>query len=61
VSRNVLNCRSCGQPMVETIANGDIVFIARVARHKRNGPRGACFWLVCVSCGAERDWTMPRG
>lgn len=58
MSRNVLNCRRCRQPMVRTNANGNAEFLARVERYDRHGPRGACLWLRCT-CDALRDWTLP--
>jgi len=30
MSRNILNCRTCDQPMVATHENGDISFFAHV-------------------------------
>ncbi len=59
MSRNVLTCRTCGQPLVITQESGEIRFIARVERFRRHGPRGGCFWLVCP-CGTGRDWIIPE-
>lgn len=60
MSRNVLNCRACHEPMVVTQASGSADFLAQVTRYDRHGPRGGCLWLRCCSCGAIRDWTPPR-
>lgn len=59
MSANTLNCRRCRAPLVITHASGRIEFKAAIESFTPNGPRGACYWLVCT-CGQRRDWINPR-